>query len=299
MKGLITNIQRFSLNDGPGIRTTVFFKGCNMKCQWCHNPEAISSRTGLFFYRSKCIGCGYCFKVCPTKAHIIEDKFHKIDRLRCIMCGRCAEVCCSEALVNSATEVSVADVMFEVLQDVPYYKESGGGVTLSGGEVLCQLDFAMKLIEACHEKNIEIAVETNLNADFKKAKALFSSVDLLLCDLKIFNNDEHIRYTGVSNDHVLRNLEAIDDLGIPMIVRTPLIPGATDSNNNIKDIALFVSKLKHLVRYELLNFNPLGVSKYESLDLENSFKNVKPLPKGRLSEIKQLAEEYGVAVKVG
>ncbi len=296
--GQITDIQRFSLNDGFGIRTTVFFKGCNMKCTWCHNPETISAKQQVHLYASKCIGCGKCFEVCPKGVHYVEEGVHRLDRTKCVGCGACADACYAEALSMSGKTMSVSEVMREIVQDIPYYKESGGGVTLSGGEVLCQREFALGIIEACKEQGIHTAVETNLNFKFDAIAPVLKSVDLIMCDMKIFDDDKHKEYTGVSNTNILENIKKADELGVPMIVRTPLIPGATDDDTNIIEIAGFLKSLKNLVRYEVLNFNPLGAAKYQSLDMENPFEAAKPFKEERLSQIGSMLDEIGISYKI-
>lgn len=299
MRGMITEIQRFSLNDGPGIRTTVFFKGCDMKCSWCHNPETLEMKPQLMFYSQKCIGCGHCFTECKTGAHYIDDSgAHKIDRLLCNSCGKCAEACYAQALVMCGKEMSVDEVMFEIEQDKPYYENSGGGVTLSGGEVLMQKEFAEEIADACHQKGIKIAVESNISLPFEEIEPLFSKMDFIMCDLKIFDEDRHRKYIGIGNSQILKNIKAIDGLGIPMIVRTPLIPGATDSVDNIREITKYLSGIKNLTRYEMLNFNPLGASKYDGLNYENAFKGKLPLDKTHLEALKNAALENLPVVKV-
>ena len=298
MEALITDIQRFSLTDGDGIRTTVFFKGCNMHCTWCHNPETISAQPELMFYTNKCIGCGKCFAACPNNAHRIEGDRHVIDRKACVNCGKCAAVCYAEALTMCGKAMSVEDVMKQVRQDIPYYEASGGGVTLSGGEVLCHRDFAVALTDACHAQGISVAVETNLSFPFETIAPLLDKTDLIMCDLKLFDDERHRAYTGVSNKHVLQNLRRIDTLGIPIIVRTPLIPNVTDSEGNLTAIADYIKDMKHLRRYELLNFNPLGEGKYIGLDKENVFASARPLSKERLAHLGDTVTAMGVTVKI-
>lgn len=298
MQGIITNIQRFSLTDGDGIRTTVFFKGCNMNCSWCHNPETIGQESELMFYKNKCIGCGKCFEVCPTGAQQVVDSKHVIDRAKCVNCGKCAGVCYAEALVMCGKQMSVEDIMHEVRQDKPYYDNSNGGVTLSGGEILCQKEFAMALADACRKENINVAVETNLCFAYDYAKELLEKVDLIMCDLKIFDDEAHKEHTGVSNKNIVENIKKLDSLGIPVIVRTPLIPGATDSKENLGDIAKYIKDMKNLFRYEILNFNPLGEGKYKGLDKENKFESARPFGEEKLGEIRALMDEIGIAYKI-
>jgi len=298
MKGIVTDIQRFSLNDGAGIRTTVFLKGCNMRCSWCHNPETISAHSQLMFYENKCIGCGKCFQVCPQGAHKVVDGKHVIDRDLCVNCGKCADSCYAEALVMCGKLMSTDDVMKQVRQDKAYYDASHGGVTISGGEVLCNSAFAEELADKCHEEGIEVAIETNLSIPFEKVKSLFEKVDFIMCDLKIFEDELHKKYTGISNKVVLENLKKIDMLDKPIIVRTPLIPGVTDTKENISAIAEYIKSMKNLQRYELLNFNPLGEGKYRSLDKENAFEKARPLSKDALAEMVAYLEGSDINYKI-
>ncbi len=297
-EAMITNIQRFSLNDGDGIRTTVFFKGCNMNCSWCHNPETISPAAELMFYENKCIGCGKCYDACALRAHRGVDGIHTIVRDACISCGKCADICYAQALEMCGKKMSVDEVMHEIRQDMAYYKNSCGGVTLSGGEVLCQRDFAMELADACKKEGISVAVETNLCFDFEFARPLFEKCSLIMCDIKLFSGSEHKIHTGVSNKKILENIIKLDELCVPVIVRTPLIPGVTDGDDNISAIANYIKPLKNLKRYELLNFNPLGSGKYKALSKENIFEKSRPLPKERLLHIEKLVESCGVKYKI-
>ncbi len=298
MKTLVTDIQRFSLSDGEGIRTTVFLKGCNMKCAWCHNPETISSHPELMFYRTKCIGCGKCFEVCPTGAHQLVHGEHVINREACISCGKCTEVCYAEALATCGKEMTVEEIVKEVVQDKKYYDNSGGGVTISGGEVLCNLDFSRELAIECNKAGIAVAIETNLSFPFEKIKPLLTELSMVMCDIKLFDDGKHKEYTGISNKTILENVRKLDELSIPFIVRTPLIPGVTDSRENISAIAEYLRSLKNLVRYELLNFNPLGEAKYRGLDRDNSFESVRPLQEDSLEALRRIVESHGVSVKI-
>ena len=292
MKKLITDIQRFSLRDGPGIRTTVFFKGCNMRCSWCHNPETLSFERELLFYPAKCIGCGKCFGVCPTGARTARG----IDREKCIACGACAQVCYAQALTLSGKEMSVEQILEEIRQDALYYKTSGGGVTLSGGEVLCQAEFALQLTRACQAEGISVALETNLSQPWEKAGPLLEQVDLVMADLKLFDDAAHRRHTGISNSQILENLRRLQR---PLILRTPLIPGVTATAENLEAIAAFAATLPALQYYELLNFNPLGGSKYCSLDKPNPFEAARPYSSAEMARFVGLLAQFPISVKAG
>ena len=297
-KGMITTVQRFSLHDGPGIRTTVFFKGCNMRCLWCHNPETIQAHPQLHVYPSKCINCGACVLVCPTRARVMRDGRLVYNRSLCTNCGRCVNECFTGAIALSGKEVTVAEVMAEILQDKAYYSRSGGGVTLSGGEVLQQPEFAAALLTACRAEGIQTAIETNLNADFEVIGRLLPLLDLIMADLKLNDDDAHIKWTGVSNQQVIDNIRRLDQAGVPMILRTPIIPGVNDRDDEIQAIAQVVAPVKNLLYFELLNFNPLGGSKYASLDMADTFAAARPLPAARMEELAAIARRAGLDVRI-
>lgn len=290
--GMITDIERCSFRDGPGIRTVVFFKGCNMHCKWCHNPETISPRKSMMYYPQRCISCFKCVYACPSKAQKRIDGVHRFFPRLCIQCGKCAAVCYAEAMVASSRSMKVEDVMREVRQDKAYYQGSGGGVTLTGGEVMCQIPFAVELADACRAEGIPVGIETNLCLPFEQMLPLLSRSDVVMCDLKLWDSSEHQRWTGVPNELIIENIRRLDELGKPIIVRTPLIPGATDSEENISAISAFLVGIKNLSYYELLNFNPLGGSKYESMGLKNEFAGAKPLPRERVAALAAVARAH-------
>lgn len=230
MRGVISDIQRSSIHDGPGIRTTVFFKGCPLNCRWCHNPECISFKPQIMNYPEKCIGCGCCKDGCYNGAKVI--------------CGK---------------KMTVGEVMDQILADKPYY-EDNGGVTFSGGEPMAQKEFLKLLIKECHEHNIHTAIETSL---YIFDSEIFEELDLIMADMKLWDRDKHIEYTGVSNDRIIDNFRKLDSLGIPFIMRTPVIPGVTD----VEAVECFAQTLKNLIRHELLPYHPLGVPKAAALGI--------------------------------
>ncbi len=235
LKAIITEIERSSPEDGPGLRTVVFFKGCPLKCDWCHNPECISFEKQIMNYPEKCIGCGKCDEGCYSGAKVI--------------CGK---------------EMTVNEIMAEILLDKPYYGKDGG-VTFSGGEALAQPKMLKALIDLCKQNGIHTAIETSL---YLYDEEIFKNIDFVMADLKLWDNDKHIKYTGVSNEIIKQNFKKLDGLGVPYIVRTPLIPSVTDSIENISAIRDFLKTLKNVRDYELLQYNPLGNSKLIALGLK-------------------------------
>ena len=296
MTGTVTDIQRFSLNDGDGIRTTVFLKGCNMRCTWCHNPETLQHKAQILFYETNCIGCGKCISACPTGAQKLVEGVHVFDRARCIGCGKCADVCFAGALRLAGKEMTTQQVMNEVRQDQLYYKNSGGGVTISGGEVFCQRAFADSIIDACRAESIPVAIETNLLHDFAAIEPLLRKTSLVMFDIKLMDSAVHKQHTGMDNRLILDNAKKLDKLGIPVVVRTPLIPGVTDTDENLLAIAEFATGLSNLRYYELLNFNPLGESKYRALGAENIHSAARPLSEAKLEHIRGLLRDYPIRI---
>lgn len=300
MKGVITEIERFSLRDGPGIRTTVFIKGCNMACKWCHNPETLQIRPQLMVYPEKCLGCGACVRACKSGARSIKDGRLRYDRALCTGCGACAGGCFTGALVLSGREMTVEQVMGEILQDRAYYENSGGGVTLSGGELTTQPEFAKALLEAIKAQGISTALETNMHAPWHIYESLLPLVDLVMFDIKIFDAAAHKKWTGVGNDRILKNAKRLAESGKDFLVRTPVIPGVNDAEEEIGNIAEFVGGLGGAQYYELLLFNPLGESKYQALEADNRFKGARPSPQDTAERLRQTAERRsGLPVRVG
>ena len=262
-KGLIYNIQRFSIYDGPGARTVVFFKGCNLHCWWCHNPESISGKRQLLLYPEKCIGCGECFHRCPQGAHGIDAKgLHRIDRDLCAACFDCVDHCYAEALVSVGQEVDIAYLKKAIMTDLPYYRRSGGGVTFSGGECMLQIGFLREMLTVCREASIHTAVDTAGHVDWSYFERILDVTDLFLYDLKAADSEVHKDLTGVSNERIIANLKKLSDLHRCIHVRIPLIPGANDGE--IEGIAKLLTGLR-VEQVTILPYHTLGVSKNESL----------------------------------
>lgn len=264
-QGLIFDIERFSTADGPGIRTVVFFKGCNLHCYWCHNPESLRCFPEVEYVPADCLNCGACGAVCPRGCHVITPQGHVFDRTECIHCQACAAQCPVSALKGIGRTVSVEDCMAEIRADAPFYARSGGGVTLTGGEVLLQSEFASSLLQQCRAEGIHTAVESNLSLDREQLERLLPWLDLVMTDIKHMDSAAHRQATGAGNERILENLRWLDGQGIDLIVRTPVIPGFNDTVENIEQTAAFLDRLENLRYYELLSYNPMGNDKRRRL----------------------------------
>lgn len=260
-----------SIHDGPGIRTTVFLKGCNMRCKWCHNPETWEKSFQLQFIKENCILCGKCVESCTQKAWSLWKGELMLDRTLCRNSHDCAANCFSGAIVNVGEDVQVSRIMDIILLDVNYYKTSGGGVTISGGEPLFQADFTREILVKCKEQQLHTAVESNLSYNWNEVEKLLPYTDLWICDLKMADEQEHIRWTGIGNRNIIANLGQLAERSIPVIIRTPLVPGVNDNEETVTAICTLIKPWRNVIRYELLPFHPLGASKFESLGMENPF----------------------------
>ncbi|MDO8686006.1 MAG: glycyl-radical enzyme activating protein [Clostridiales bacterium] len=270
MTGTIYNIQRFSIHDGPGIRTTIFFKGCNLRCLWCHNPESISFQKEVEIYQERCIGCGNCIRICPQGAHYIDETgTHHINRSTCDGCLKCADNCFAEALMAVGTVVSVENLMKSILTDLPYYENSGGGVTFSGGECMAQVDFLREVLRACKEQRIHTAVDTAGNVPWVSFEKIIDYTDLFLYDLKAADSNVHKRLTGSGNALIVDNLRRLCAAGKQVFVRIPYIPG----NNDAELVGMIhIMEGMAIDRVEIIPYHRLGESKYKSLDIGNEIK---------------------------
>ena len=266
MRAPITNIFHSARHDGPGLRTSVFFGGCNMRCAWCHNPETFSASQNLMFFSEKCVGCGECTRLCD-KISFVDGKLRLDDS--CDGCGRCAEVCLGEALALSHREMSVDEVMREIVKDKTYYKFSGGGVTATGGECLLYPDFLRELFSACKNEGINTCIESALCVPRENVLAVDGLVDNFIVDVKIFDSEIHRKYTGVDNARILENVRYLAKSHPTLLVRTPLIPTVTDTEENLFSILGFLSEIG-VGSWELLPYNPLARNKYSAIGKEYS-----------------------------
>ncbi len=299
MQGIVTNIQRFSVHDGPGIRTTVFLKGCNLRCFWCHNPEDMNPDPEIQFFPERCIECGACLDCCVHGAHSVDDGQHRFRRELCSGCGECVDTCYAKGLVLVGASKSVKEVVDEILQDQAFYAASGGGVTLSGGEPLLQIDFSTAVLELCQARGIHTAIETAANFPWARVEAILPHVDLVMMDIKHMDSAAHRRSTGVRNERILENAARLGRQPQPLIVRTPVIPGVNDSASQICAIAAFVATLPNLLYYELLPYHPMAESKYRSLGQLYRATDLVPPTTAHMASLAEAASEAGVTVRLG
>lgn len=259
--GIVFDIQPFSTHDGPGIRTTVFLKGCNNRCAWCHNPESLSLKPQLRFFTSRCIGCGACEKVCTN--HAFHDGL--FDFSHCLSCGQCAEMCPTKARVLCGRPMTAKQVYDRIVKDLPFYQNSGGGVTFSGGEPLLQADFVADVARLCKENGIGTSIQTALNVPYSEIEKVLPYIDFVMCDFKAADEETHQKYIGVSQKRILENLDRLSKENVQLIVRTLIVPGVTDSANVICRIAEQIRNYPNLDHYFLLRYHSLGMSKLETI----------------------------------
>lgn len=294
-KGLIFNIQRYSLHDGPGIRTTIFFKGCPLSCSWCQNPEGIKLSIDLFRYPRKCIACSSCLDNCPQGAISLNGMGPLINRGLCNLCLKCAENCPAEAIKAAGREVTVDYLTGIVLRDRIVYEESGGGVTISGGEPLHQAEFLVNLLKTLKKDHIHTVVETSGHAPWEAVKNVSEWTDLIYYDLKFADNLESIKYTGVPNTLIVDNLRRLTENGSNIKIRIPLIPTINDNPENLHRLAGFLNDLD-ISEIELLSYHKLGLDKYRSLDLHCSVSDIEAPTNKELDQAISELEKYAINV---
>jgi pyruvate formate lyase activating enzyme len=307
MRGLVFNIQRFSIHDGPGIRTTVFLKGCPLHCFWCHNPEGLQARAEIQFSAERCLGCRACAGVCAQGGHEFRDGMHLVHRENCRRCGRCADACCSEALELVGCAMTIDEVLAEVLRDRVFYDDSGGGVTLSGGEPLSQPEFVRELLRRCRQEDVRTAVETCGHCRWEELAAILPLTDLVMMDLKHLDADQHRAAVGVSNRLILANARKLMETDKWVTFRVPVIPTVNDTPEAMGAIAAFVHELAAVRQtaatggpppdLELLGFHRLAIAKYRSLGMDDRAASLSPPSPDRIAELARLAASHGIDVR--
>ncbi|MDP6453282.1 MAG: glycyl-radical enzyme activating protein [SAR202 cluster bacterium] len=295
--GLVFDFKRFAVHDGPGIRTTVFLKGCSLRCVWCHNPESIGQQRQVFYYPDRCIACGSCIEACPTGSQqITEDRTRTFDRESCVISGECVDVCNSEALVMAGRQMSVEDVMSEVREDADFYKTSGGGVTLSGGEPLLQNEFATAVLKQCKEEGFHTCIDSCGQVGWNFVENALPHVDMVLYDLKQMSPELHRKYTGVNNRRILDNLRGISEHGIDIEIRMPIVPTINDSKEFIEPAAEFLASLDNIKAVKLLPYHHLAGSKYTSLGMEDVMPNVDSPDSAHMQKVADMMTPFGLNI---
>ncbi len=297
-KGIVFNIQKYSLHDGPGIRTTIFLKGCPLKCLWCHNPESIRVDREISYSKNLCISCGECMKACPVDAVKLHREESILDREVCIKAGECAEVCPTNALEIVGKEMTVDEVVKEIEKDKVFYQESGGGVTFSGGEPLMQWEFVYEIAKVCKEQGIHTAIDTSGHVKWEAIDQVRKVIDLFLYDVKHLDTDRHMEMTGVSNLRILENLERLAYLKEKVYVRIPIIPGMNDEEDHLRALGKWIASMG-LKEVMLLPYHKTGMDKYERIGWKYQIPDVPEPRDEEMQRMKKKFQEEGITVKIG
>ena len=296
--GRVFNIQRFSLHDGPGIRTSIFLKGCNLACEWCHNPESRKAGQEIQYFPQKCEMCLTCVEVCPTGAHHVRPNGQKVfDRSLCDQCGECVKGCLYDALVFVMKTMTVEQVVVEVLKDADYYRNSGGGITFSGGEPLLQKEFVAAVSAEAQAHGIHVALDTAAHVDWADLESVLPLIDLVLLDLKTMDPVVHKLRTGVSNERILSNATRLAQSDVDMMIRIPVIPSVNATEENMEQTAEFIKDFPRLLAVELLPYHDMGVDKHASLGNAGEPKIFETPTPERMRELARPFERRGLRVK--
>lgn len=298
-QGIIFDFKKFSLHDGPGIRTTVFLKGCPLNCAWCHNPESISPKIEIHYQMERCFLCGECVSVCSNEALSFANQQLVRNLELCTCCSACVEACPAEAWQQVGQWMTVAQMMTEIRKDRVYYEESGGGVTFSGGEPLFQPDFLADALAACKAEGLHTAVDTTGFTAWKNLERIQKNTNLFLYDLKCMNSEKHRIFTGVPNEIILENLKSLVELGSSIIIRIPLIPGMNDDVQNIEETGQFLRKIGNVQQVDLLPYHNIALHKYEQMQKKYELRQVLPPSAEQIQAIQMKLESFGLKVKVG
>jgi pyruvate formate lyase activating enzyme len=298
IKGLVFDIKKYAIHDGPGIRTTVFFKGCPLECKWCHNPESWRAYPELSFRKSRCVACGQCIENCPEQAISIINNRPVTDVNKCNLCGRCVDTCINRAREIIGREMTVNDVIEEIEQDIIFYDQSEGGVTFSGGEPLMQPEFLIAVLNQCQRQRIHTAVDTSCYAESKIVETVGERADLFLCDIKHMDSKIHEKFTGVGNRLILDNISYLSAAGKQIIIRIPVIPDFNNDKANIEATGKFIASLPGVVRVDILPFNRGGKEKSTRLASQNKYPQIEPPSEEQMNLIAKDLSKYGLEVKI-
>ncbi len=294
----IINIQKYSVHDGPGIRTTIFFKGCPLKCWWCHNPETQNKNHEIMFFEERCTACGVCVKRCPQNAIEINGNYPVVDENKCLLCGKCTDFCPNNAREYVGRDVTVQELMKEIIKDEVFYDESGGGVTFSGGEPLIYADFLNEVLKKCKDRGIHTTVDTSGCVPWESLEKVADKVDLFLYDIKLMNNAKHIKYIGVENVDILENLKKLSDKGCRIFIRMPIIAGVNDDNEHIDEAIKFLSHI-NTDQVNLLPYHKMGMDKYRRLKMIYKLSGMEKPSDERMEEIADKFKKSGIKIKIG
>lgn len=292
-------INRYAIHDGPNIRTTVFFKGCPLSCWWCHNPEGLSPAIEMISDFSKCIGCRECISACQFEALTLENKTISKQEELCTNCYECLEICPALVFETTGYTASTQELVEEIKKDIPFFDQSGGGITFSGGEPLLQAQALINLLKECGKLSIHRTVDTSGFAATSTILNVAEQTDLFLIDLKLMDSTAHKKHTGVTNELILKNIRALAEINSKIIIRIPLIPGINDHEENIKSTAIFVSSLPGDIAVEVLPYHSIASSKYNKLQMNYPGKNIPPSSKDDLQHTIALLNQYWLSAQKG
>ncbi|MFW9938621.1 MAG: glycyl-radical enzyme activating protein [Candidatus Thorarchaeota archaeon] len=294
-EGIIFNIQRYSIHDGPGIRTTIFLKGCPLRCKWCSNPESINPSPEIFLRHENCDYCGNCLDVCSPHAISLGQESIEIDRTKCNLCLKCEEICHNNVINSTGKKVSVDEVVVEAMQDEIFYINSGGGITISGGEPLFQPKFTLKLLKLFKERSIHTTIDTTGFASWEDFDEILNYTDLVLFDIKHLNSQIHFKFTGVKNEIILRNLENALKKNVKIWIRVPVIPGFNNSAEYMEELAKFLRD-KSVEKVSLLPYHEWGKHKYKFLGRVYPLQDAKFIDESLIQDFKKIIESYNLKV---